>query len=72
MSPYAGVRTVFHTRMLEARDALRQAVKAKLGWKLPLRRARYPKDGIYALREWVELVGPRHEQLDALWREKGV
>jgi hypothetical protein len=72
MSPYAGVRTAFHTRMLETRAALREAVRSKLGWKLPNRRARCPSDGIYALKEWKELVGPRHEQLDKLWREKGV
>ena len=72
MSPYAGTHTAFHTRMLESRDALRLAVKEKLGWKLPKRRAPYPSDGIYALKEWRELVGPRHEALDALWREKGV
>ena len=72
MSPYAGKHTVFHTRMLETRDALRKAVKEVLGWKLPKQRAEYPTTGIYALKEWVELVGPRHEQLDALWREKGV
>ncbi|HET9439808.1 MAG TPA: uracil-DNA glycosylase family protein [Longimicrobiales bacterium] len=72
MSPYAGVHTLFHTRMLEARAALRTAVKEKLGWKLPRTRAPYPTTGIYALKEWTGLVGPRHEKLDALWREKGV
>ena len=72
MSPYAGVQTLFHTRMLEARDALRLAVKERLGWKLPKRRAPYPKEGIYSLKEWRELVGPRHLALDKLWREKGV
>ena len=72
MSPYARTDTLFHTRMLDARDALRKAVKETLGWKLPRVRASYPTDGIYALKEWRELVGPRHEQLDALWREKGV
>ena len=72
MSPYAGVHTVFHTRMLAARDALRTAVHDQLGWPLPAQRAPYPGDGIYALKEWIELVGPRHERLDALWREKGV
>ena len=72
MSPYAGVQTVFHTRMLEARAALLQAVQDTLGWIPPAQRASYPRDGIYALKEWVELVGPRHEKLDALWREKGV
>jgi uracil-DNA glycosylase len=72
MSPYAAVHTVFHTRMLAARDALRAAVHATLGWQLPRQRAPYPDDGIYALKEWVELVGPHHRKLDALWREKGV
>ncbi len=72
MSPYAGVQTVFHTRMLAARDALRSAVKENLGWSLPKTRAPYPTTGIYALKEWKELAGPRHQQLDALWRAKGV
>lgn len=72
MSPYAGTNTVFHTRMLEARQALQNAITETLGWNLPEKRAGYPKDGIYALKEWRELVGPRHEQLDALWRAKGV
>ena len=72
MSPYAGTHTVFHTRMLETRDALQKAVREVLGWKLPKQRAAYPTTGIYALKEWVELVGPRHQKLDALWREKGV
>lgn len=72
MSAYAGVHTAFHTRMLETRDALREAVKSKLGWTPPNKRAPYPADGIYALKEWKELVGPRHKQLDRLWREKGV
>jgi uracil-DNA glycosylase len=72
MSPYAGKQTAFHTRMLETRDALRAAVQTRLGWKLPRKRAEYPRNGIYDLKEWRELVGPRHEQLDALWREKGV
>lgn len=72
MSPYAGKHTLFHKRMLEARDALQNAVVEKLGWKLPAKRPRWPQDGIYALPEWRELIGPRHAQLDELWREKGV
>lgn len=72
MSPYAGTHTLFHTRMLEARDALRRAVKKHLGWKLPKQRPQPPTTGIYALREWQQLVGPRHEMLDELWRAKGV
>ena len=72
MSPYAGVHTVFHRRMLESRAALRTAVKEILGWSFPEPRPAYPDNGIYALKEWVELVGPRHQKLDALWRAKGV
>ena len=72
MSPYAREETAFHTRMLDTRDALRSAVQQRLGWKLPRQRALYPSDGIYDLKEWRELVGPRHTQLDALWRDKGV
>lgn len=72
MSPYAGTHTLFHTRMLDARNALQDAVKTVLKWKLPKKRARYPTDGIYALKEWKELIGPRHEMLDELWRDKGV
>ena len=72
MSPHAGTNTIFHRRMLESRDALRTAVQSELGWTLPAKRPDYPDQGIYALKEWVDLVGPRHKQLDALWREKGV
>lgn len=72
MSPYAGVHTAFHTRMIETRDALRKAVRERLGWQLPSERASYPTTGIYALREWITLVGPRHQLLDELWRAKGV
>jgi uracil-DNA glycosylase family 4 len=72
MSPYARKETLFHTRMVAARSALQTAVRDVLGWKPPKQRAAYPTDGIYALKEWRELVGPRHEQLDALWRQKGV
>ncbi|HET9440156.1 MAG TPA: uracil-DNA glycosylase family protein [Longimicrobiales bacterium] len=72
MSPYAGRETVFHKRMLEARAALQNAVVEQLGWELPRKRPRNPTDGIYALPEWRELIGPRHEKLDELWREKGV
>lgn len=72
MSPYAGAHTLFHTRMIEARDALRDAVRKQLGWKLPRTRPHPPETGIYALKEWKELVGPRHAMLDELWRAKGV
>jgi uracil-DNA glycosylase len=72
MSPYAHKQTLFHTRMLEARTALRKAVREELGWQLPSKRAPLPTTGIYALKEWKQLIGPRHEVLDALWRAKGV
>lgn len=73
MSPYAGVETAFHARMLEARDQLRGAVTEVLGWTPPAARATtWPEGGIYALPEWRNAVGPRHAELDRLWREKGV
>lgn len=72
MSPYAGKHTLFHARMVDTRAALRQAVRATLGWRLPKERQPYPQTGIYGLKEWRELIGPRHEQLDRLWRAKGV
>jgi uracil-DNA glycosylase len=71
MSPYARTGTLFHARMLEARHALRQAVST-LGWQLPDSRPQPPANGIYALPEWRELIAPRHQLLDQLWRQKGV
>lgn len=72
MSPFAGPETRFHTRMLDARAALRHAVAARFGWVIPATRAEPPADGIYALPEWRELVAPRHARLDRLWRARGV
>jgi len=72
MSPHAGVGTVFHSRMLEARDALRGAVASVLDRPLPSARPPNPETGIYALPEWRERIAPRHASLDRLWREKGV
>ena len=72
MSPYAGTHTAFHARMREAHDVLRTAVQKHLGWTLPAQRAVPRATGIYALPEWKELVQPRNELLDALWREKGI
>ncbi len=72
MSPYARVDTAFHTRMVDARAALRRAVREELGWQIPDQRPEPPSTGIYALPEWREKVGPRHAQLDRLWREKGI
>jgi hypothetical protein len=72
MSPYAGTHTLFHARMIEARMALRKAVRTALGWRLPGKRPALPRTGIYGLKEWRELIGPRHDQLDRLWRAQGV
>jgi uracil-DNA glycosylase family 4 len=72
MSPYAGVETGFHRRMVEARDALVRAAADFLGYRVPSRRPDYPESGIYALPEWRERIAPKHRVLDALWREKGI
>ena len=72
MSPYARAETVFHTRMLDAVAQVRAGVHELFGWELPDVRPQPPADGIYALPEWRELVGPRHAALDKLWRAKGV
>jgi uracil-DNA glycosylase family 4 len=72
MSPYARAGTLFHTRMLHARQALRRAVREHLGWTPPAVRPQAPDEGIYALPEWRELVAPRHAVLDRLWREHGI
>ncbi|HSL72054.1 MAG TPA: uracil-DNA glycosylase family protein [Longimicrobiales bacterium] len=72
MSPYARTDTLFHTRMLDARAALRAAVRAVLGWNPPRRRAEPPSTGIYALPEWRNLIGPRHFELDRMWLSKNV
>lgn len=74
MSPYAGVVTVFHRRMLDTRKALCTAVETTLGRTSPERRPPVPLagDGVYGTLEWREKVGPRHAAMDALWREKGV
>jgi len=72
MSPHAASHTAFHTRMLEAKAALRAAFAELFDRELPTVRPEAPEDGIYALPEWRELVAPRHRQLDALWRKRGV
>ena len=78
MSPYARVETAFHTRMLDARDALVSAVRDVLGIAPPARRADVPlqsdgrADSIYDLPEWRNAIGPRHRALDSLWRSKNV
>ena len=72
MSPCARRDTLFHTRMLDARDALRTAVRDILRRELPQERPLPPDDGIYALPEWVDRIAPHHARLDALWRAQGV
>jgi uracil-DNA glycosylase len=72
MSPHAGTDTVFHTRMRDTLAALKDTVSEVLGIPIPVERPRPPEDGIYGLPEWRSAIGPRHAELDALWREKGV
>lgn len=72
MSPHAGRQTVFHQRMADTMSALRAAVREVLGRSVPERRPPPPEDGIYDLPEWRDAVGPRHAELDRLWRAKGV
>jgi uracil-DNA glycosylase len=72
MSPFAGPTTVFHTRMLQTRDAVRQGVAQVLGRSVGGERPPLPRDGIYALPEWRRLVGPAHARYDELWRALGV
>jgi uracil-DNA glycosylase len=72
MSPYARVETLFHARMLDARTALRAAMEKRFGRPLPAERPPLPDVGIYALPEWREKIAPRHDDLDARWRAKGV
>jgi uracil-DNA glycosylase len=72
MSPYAAPGTVFHGRMLETVASLRQAVTDVLGRQPPAERPPPPDHGIYALPEWRHAVGPRHAQLDRLWRARGL
>lgn len=72
MSPHAGTGTVFHSRMVETMGALRRAVREVLGREVPASRRSPPDQGIYGLPEWREAVGPRHAELDRLWRAKGV
>jgi uracil-DNA glycosylase len=72
MSPFAGVETQFHQRMVVTLSALRAAAQSVLGVQIPTRRPAPPQDGIYALPEWIERIGPVHARHDALWRTRGV
>lgn len=73
MSPHAGPDTVFHTRMVETLAAVRAAGRELSGAvPEPGERPGTPTDGVYGLPEWRDAIGPRHAELDALWREKGI
>jgi uracil-DNA glycosylase family 4 len=72
MSPYARRETLFHTRMLEARDALQEAAREVLGYNISKHPRVTPSTGIYDLPEWRELIAPRHHELVRLWHEKGL
>lgn len=72
MSPFAGTTTLFHTRMLDTRDALVRTVRAMPGMSVPEQRAAPPDNGIYALPEWRHLIATRHARFDELWRRGGV
>ena len=72
MSPFAGTDTLFHQRMLEARDHVRRAYRKVLGRSVPAKRPPIPDTGIYALPEWRERISERAAEMDRLWREKGV
>jgi uracil-DNA glycosylase len=72
MSPFARVETLFHSRFIDARTALRTAVHALLGWAPPNQLKDPPHTGIYALPEWRSRVGPRHTELVRLWRSHGL
>jgi uracil-DNA glycosylase len=72
MSPFAGMETVFHVRMVETVAAVRRAAAEVLGVEAPGLGSRPPAGGIYSLPEWVEAVGPRHQELIRLWRERGL
>ena len=75
MSPHAGRETAFHRRMVDTRAALRKAIANVLG-RVPEATDGIPVDpdpgGVYGLPEWRHAVGPRHLELIALWREKGL
>ncbi|HUF51474.1 MAG TPA: uracil-DNA glycosylase family protein [Longimicrobiales bacterium] len=72
MSPFAGTATLFHTRMLDTRQALVAAARTVLGWAPPAQRPHLPDDGIYALPEWRGRIAQRQARYDELWRERGV
>lgn len=72
MSPFAGVHTQFHQRMLQTRLALGAAVHQVLGWDLPVVRPEPARSGIYDLPEWLDRIAGEHSRYDRLWRAHGV
>jgi len=66
------VDTAFHQRMVDTRDALRDAARDVLGMEAAARRPEPPRGGIYALPEWRDVIAERHAELDKLWRDKGI
>jgi uracil-DNA glycosylase len=72
MSPFAGVHTQFHQRMLQTLAALGAAARDVLGREPVRNRPRPPDHGIYALPEWRERVAVAHRRYDELWRARGV
>ena len=73
MSPFAGEGTVFHRRMVETKAALAAAVEHVFGRTPRVPRPAVPAEGgIYDLPEWRERIAPRHQQVDELWRRRGV
>jgi uracil-DNA glycosylase len=72
MSPFAGVDTAFHRRMIETRDELRRTARTVLGIDPPATRPPPPTEGIYALPEWRGAILPRLTMMDGLWRQRGV
>jgi uracil-DNA glycosylase len=72
MSPFAGPTTLFHTRMVDTRTALMDAVRVVLRREPPDPRPHFPDTGIYALPEWRGRVAERHARYDQLWRTRGI
>jgi uracil-DNA glycosylase len=72
MSPFAGVDTLFHTRMVETLAALRTARHDLFGPAHDAQEEPSRAAGVYALPEWQASVAPYHDRLLALWRERGI
>jgi uracil-DNA glycosylase len=72
MSPFAGVETQFHQRMVQTLTALRAGVRSVLCREPPAVRPLLPGDGIYALPEWRDRIAGAHRRYDELWRSRGI